>query len=130
MRMIVDTSAILCVLLNQEDKGKIVLKTQNAILMAPASLHWEIGNALSSLIKRKKLSEKLGLDVIEEFAKIPIQSVDVDMKMVISLVGKHSIYAYDAYMIISAKQNKIPILSLDKGLLEVARKEKLGIVEV
>lgn len=71
-----------------------------------------------------------GLEVVEEYSKIPVQTVEVDLNSVISFVAKHSIYACDAYMIVSAKQSKVPILSLDSGLLAVARKEKLDIVEV
>jgi predicted nucleic acid-binding protein len=130
MRILVDASAILSVLLNEATKEKIVAKTKDATLIAPASIHWEIGNAVSSLLKRKKISGAEGVQVVEEYLKIPIQYVDVDMKEAVSVAGKHSLYAYDAYMIVGAKQYRIPLLSLDSGLNDVAKKEKVKLVEV
>ena len=103
--------------------------TTGATLIAPASLHWEIGNALSSLVKRKKVTEKEVDFVLEEYSKIPIQFVDADLKTSLALVSKHSIYAYDAYMLVCAKQFKVPLLSLDKGLMEVAKKEHVRFLE-
>jgi predicted nucleic acid-binding protein len=130
MRILVDASAILSVLLNEATKEKIVAKTKDATLIAPASIHWEIGNAVSSLLKRKKISGAEGVQVVEEYLKIPIQYVDVDLKEAVSVAGKHSLYAYDAYMIVGAKQYRIPLLSLDSGLNDVAKKEKVKLVEV
>jgi predicted nucleic acid-binding protein len=130
MRILVDDSAILSVLLNEATKEKIVAKTKDATLIAPASIHWEIGNAVSSLLKRKKISGAEGVQVVEEYLKIPIQYVDVDLKEAVSVAGKHSLYAYDAYMIVGAKQYRIPLLSLDSGLNDVAKKEKVKLVEV
>ena len=129
MKLVVDTSAILGVLLNQGPKEWLVASTTGATLIAPASLHWEIGNALSSLVKRKKVTEKEVDFVLEEYSKIPIQFVDADLKTSLALVSKHSIYAYDAYMLVCAKQFKVPLLSLDKGLMEVAKKEHVRFLE-
>lgn len=130
MKLVVDTSAILGVLLNQESKEGLVANTAGATLIAPASLHWEIGNALSSLMKKKKITEKEADVVLDAYSKIPIQFVDVDLKTSLGLVTKHSIYAYDAYMIVCAKHFKIPLISLDKALVEVAKKEHVRVLEV
>lgn len=130
MRILVDTSAILGVLLNEDSKESIVAKTKDATLIAPASIHWEIGNAVSSLIKRKKLSGRTALQLIEEYRKIPIQYLDADLRETVAVVEKHGIYAYDAYMVVCAKRYRLPLLSLDSGLIEVACKEKIRIVEV
>jgi predicted nucleic acid-binding protein len=129
MKIVVDTSAILGVLLNQGQKEWLVASTTGATLIAPASLHWEIGNALSSLLKRKKITEKEADIVLDAYSKIPIQFVEADLKTSLALVSKHSIYAYDAYMLVCAKQFKIPLISLDRGLVEVAKKEHVRVLE-
>lgn len=129
MRLVVDTSAVLGVLLNLESKPYLVTKTLGATLIAPTSLHWEIGNALSSLLKRKKLSLKEADLVLDEYGKIPIQFVDVDLKATMAIVNKHLIYAYDAYMVSCAKQYRLPLLTLDNGLRQVARKEHVRLLE-
>src|SRR5688572_8462564 len=97
VRILIDTSAILGVLLNEISKESIVSKTKDATLMAPASIPWEIGNAVSSLLKRKKLYGRLAMQVFEEYRKIPIQFLEVELNETIPLVEKHGIYAYDAY---------------------------------
>lgn len=129
VRVLIDTSAVLGVLLNEDSKQRIVAKTKDASLMAPASIHWELGNAVSSLIKRKKLSGGLALELIEEYRKIPIQYLDVDLKETVSVIERHGIYAYDAYMVVCAKRYSLPLLSLDAGLIHAARMEKIRIVE-
>lgn len=130
MRIVIDASAILCVLLNQEQRNRIVSLTVGATLIAPGSLHWEIGNALSALIKRKKVTEKEAVTAIEEYLKIPVQFEDMDLKSVMQVVQRHRIYAYDGYMISCAKNFKIPLLTLDHGMALVAEKEKIKVLEV
>lgn len=130
MRLVIDTSALLCILLNQGPKREIVEKTQGATLIAPGSLHWEIGNAVSSLLKRRKISSIEARKVIEGYLEIPIQFAEVDLKSTVDLAGKHAIYAYDAFMIECAIQYKLPLLSLDQAMLGVAKQEKVRILEV
>lgn len=130
MRIVVDASAILSVLLNQEQRERIVELTVGATLIAPGSLHWEIGNALSSLMKRRKLAEKDALLALEDYVRIPIQFEHVDLKSVLPMVQRHMIYAYDAYMIVCAKSFRIPLLTLDGGMAAVADKEKVKVLEV
>ena len=130
MRIVIDASAILAVLLNQEQRDSIVGLTVGATLIAPGSLHWEIGNALSSLMKRKKLGEKDALIALDDYSRIPIQFEHVDLKSVLPIVQKHLIYAYDAYMIFCAKSFRIPLLTLGNGMAAVAEKEKVKVLEV
>lgn len=125
-----DISALLAVLLNQGPKSEIISKTTGNSLIVPASLHWELGNALSSLFKRRKISPGEAEKVVDEYRRIPLQFVDIDLKAAVKLAHDHSVYAYDAYMILCAKQHRVPILSLDNALIEVARREKIRVVEV
>jgi len=80
-------------------------------------------------MKRKKLTEKEASLVLDGYSRIPIQFADVDLKASLALVNKHSIYAYDAYMIVCAKHFKAPLISLDRGLVEVAKKEHVRVLE-
>lgn len=130
MRIVLDASALLAVLLNQEEKESIVEKTLGASLISPYSLHWEIGNALSSLLKKKVIGEREALDVLDAYARIPIQLEDLDLKLVIPFVKRHQIYAYDAYMLLCAKKFRVPLLTLDKAMVSIAKKEKITVLEV
>jgi len=130
MRMTIDTSAILAVVLNQAEKESIVGITVDAELIAPASVKWEVGNALSSLFKRKKISENEIESAIDQYHSIPIRFENPDLKYVLTFCIKHQIYAYDAYVIACAKELRTPVLTLDLAMRAIAEKEKMKLVEV
>jgi uncharacterized protein with PIN domain len=43
--IVIDTSAIVAVITDAQEKGALIRLTQDAALIAPPSVHWEIGNA-------------------------------------------------------------------------------------
>ncbi len=55
-RIIIDTSTVIAVALNEPEKRNLIKMTENSELIAPSSLHWEVGNAFSAMFKRKKLN--------------------------------------------------------------------------
>ncbi len=130
MRLVIDTSVILGVVLNQVEKQAIIDATSDVELIAPASIKWEIGNALSGLFKRGKLSQIEIDEAIDQYNKIPIHFEHPDLKYVLSLCVKHKIYAYDAYVIACAKDFRVPILTLDLAMRSISEKEKIKVIEV
>ena len=94
MRIALDTSAIIAVMVNQPEKAAIVAITHGAELIAPSSVRWEVGNALSSLYKRNKLSENQIEVVIKIFNQIPIHYENPDLIDVLKiwLLALHSGY--------------------------------------
>jgi predicted nucleic acid-binding protein len=130
-KVVVDASVIIASLLNEPEKGRLEELTSGVQLVAPGSLPWEVGNALSASFKKKRFIDvKAAHAVIKEFADIPIQLVHVDLKDAIDICFKRGIYAYDAYMILCARQTRAPLLTLDRRLAIVAEEEKIKIVEV
>ena len=55
MKLIIDTSVIIAVLANEPIKKKLIKLTKGVELLAPTSVHWEIGNAFSAMLKRKRI---------------------------------------------------------------------------
>ncbi len=51
MTLVVDTSVILAVVLNEPSKAALIQLTIGAELLVPASSHGEIDNALSAMFK-------------------------------------------------------------------------------
>ena len=88
--------------------------------MAPASVHWEIGNALSAGLKRRRLTLAQGQRALTAYAAIPIRFVDVDLALSLELAAEHGIYAYHAYLLTCALQQRAPLLTLDAGLVRTA----------
>ena len=56
MKIIADTNIFLSVALEEESKKKIIKVSQGCDIYAPEILPYEIGNALSAMIKRNPVS--------------------------------------------------------------------------
>ncbi len=130
MNIVVDTSVLIAVLVNEPERSKIVSLTIGLDLLAPGSVHWEIGNALSAMIKRKAIHGHEVEVVLKAYRQIPIRLVDVDLDRALEIALEQDIYAYDAYIIECARENRCKVLSLDKGLVEAAVKAGVGVLEV
>jgi predicted nucleic acid-binding protein len=130
MKLIIDTSILIAVLVSEPERDRIVSLTKDADLLAPQSVHWEIGNALSAMIKRQRISLDQALKVIKVYETIPIRSVDTDLHEAISIAGKYGLYAYDAYLIACALHQRCSMMSLDIALIQTARKAGVTVVEV
>jgi predicted nucleic acid-binding protein len=52
------------------------------------------------------------------------------LKQAVELSARLNVYAYDAYVIACAMNQRAPILTLDRGLIERARGLKLDVLEV
>lgn len=126
----IDTSAILAVIGEQPEKGELVRLTRNASLVAPLSVHWELGNALSAMFKRNAIDLDEALKMLESYAAIPIRFIDLALREGVELAARLNIYAYDAYVIACAVNQRAPILTLDGGLRARARELKINVLEV
>jgi predicted nucleic acid-binding protein len=130
MEIIIDTSALLAVLVNEPHKGALVRLTQGAELIAPQSVHWEIGNALSAMFKRGRISLEQAQACLKSYQLIPVRFAEVPLERAVEVAHRHGIYAYDAYLIVCAQQFGGPLLTLDAGLRQMALKEGLSVLEV
>ena len=120
MACVIDTSAIIAVLLSEPERAMLVRATRGTELVAPASVHWEVGNALSAGLKRRRLTLAQGQRALTAYAAIPIRFVDVDIALSLELAAEHSLYADDAYLLTCALQQRAPLLTLDTGLIRTA----------
>ena len=126
----IDTSAILAVIAEQPEKAELVRLTRGAALVAPPSVHWEVGNALSAMFKRRAIGMDEALTLLESYAEVPIRFIDLALKQAVELSARLNVYAYDAYVIACAVNQRAPILSLDSELRARARELKLDVLEV
>jgi predicted nucleic acid-binding protein len=67
--------------------------------------------------------------LLEAYAAIPIRIAEVGLKQAVELSAKLNIYAYDAYVLACAINQRAPLLTLDGGLRERARELKLDVLE-
>ena len=130
MEIVIDTSALLAVVAMEPERAELIRVTRGAALVAPASVHWEIGNALSAMFKRKAIELEEALRVLDVYAAITVRLVDPSLRQTVQLCRELNVYAYDAYVIACAINQRAPILSLDNVLKERARSLKLDVIEV
>ena len=130
MNLVVDTSVLIAVLVSEPERAQLIRQTEGYDLIAPGSVHWEIGNALAAMLKRKRITHGQVRATLIAYEKIPIRFRDVDMQMAMDIAHEHDLYAYDAYIIACARESRCPLISLDKNLMNAARKAHVSIVEV
>jgi predicted nucleic acid-binding protein len=130
MNLVVDTSVLMAVLTSEPERPKLVSLTVGVDLIAPISVHCEIGKALSALLKRKRITLQQAFSALSAYEKIPLRHVEVNMMEGVRIASELNIYAYDAYLIECAFSQRISLFSLDKGLLTAARKWGVSVVEV
>ncbi len=130
MNVTIDISALIAVIGNEESKRKIIEATKGCSLYAPASVHWEIGNAFSAMFKRRQSGIELAKQALKVYRKIPIKFVDVPLEKALELSHAQNIYAYDAYLIQCAQQTSTSLLTLDNGLKTVAENAGVQMLEI
>ena len=130
MNITIDTSAIIAVIGNEASRARIIEITEGYSLCAPISVHWEIGNAFSAMFKRKKSSLKSAQLALNAYKEIPIRYIDVPLEQSLEISSAQNIYAYDAYLIQCAQQTNTSLLTLDAGLISVAKKMGIFVLEL
>lgn len=121
---------MIAVITNEDEKEKLVALTSEAELIAPLSVHWEIGNAFSSLLKRKRLTIEEALEAIDIYLQIPVRFVEVELTESLELASELSLYAYDAYLLQCALKYRLPLLTLDNKLAQAAKVKRIQLLEV
>ncbi len=128
--MVIDTAAILAVVLEEPERPALLAATEGVVLFAPASLPWEVGNALVAAVRRRRLTSAEAEAGWASYQKIPIRLVEVDIGRAIALANKQGVYAYDGYMLELARSRALPLLTLDTRLSTVAGSAGIEVVEI
>ena len=129
MKIIADTITFIAVSLNEPEKDSIIQLTQGHDLIAPDILPFEIGNALTAMMKKNSLKKEDVASAWEVVQQIPVELRHTDIKSALRIAIKFNIYAYDAYFLECAENLRSPLLTLDIGLKRVARELGITILE-
>ena len=62
----------------------------------------------------------------KEFERIPLRLLNVDVKKALRIAAEENQYAYDAYYLACALDARLPLLSLDAGMMEIAQKRGIA----
>jgi len=130
MEIVVDASVLIAVIANEPDKQKLIDITREAELIAPLSVHWEIGNAFSAMLKRQRVTFEQAVEALETYLQIPVRFVEVELIDSLAIADELNLYAYDAYLLRCAAKYRSPLLTLDKKLILSAKSKKIPVLEV
>ena len=130
INIIVDASVIIAVIANEPEKAAIISLTEGANILSPLSVHWEIGNAFSAMLKKRRITLKQVQNAIKIYKDIPIRFLDVDIEAALDISAQLNIYAYDAYLIEVAFRHRMPLVTLDKSLAAYAEQKGVNVLEV
>ncbi len=130
MDIVIDTSAIIAVIVGEPEKDAIIAATSGHTLIGPRSIPWEIGNAFSLMFKKGSLDVEDAQRGLKIFDSIPLQYVNVDMANVLSIAAQVNAYAYDAYLLDCALRHTAPLLTLDRTLRRAADELNINLVNL
>lgn len=130
MEIIIDTSALIAVIVGEPERDIIVDITAGNNLIGPGSIPWEIGNAFSAMFKQKRLTIQEAEKGIVILKSIPLRYIEPDFINSLEISKKTNMYAYDAYFLDCAMRYNAPLLTLDKKLEAMAIKLNIQTLEV
>jgi predicted nucleic acid-binding protein len=125
VKIIADTNTFIAVALNEPERARIIRLTEGHDLIAPDVLPFEIGNALTAMMKKSALKKSEVTLAWEAVQQIPVDLRNTDIKAALEIATTFKIYAYDAYFLECAVSLRSPLLTLDGGIRGIA--EKMGI---
>ena len=129
MNIVADTNIFLAVALEEENKDRIIDITMGCDIHAPEILPYEIGNALSAMVKRRQISKDDVVTVFNITQEIPVSLSRIDLSKALMIAMQHNIYAYDAYFLQCSLSLSSPLITLDNRLKTVAAAMNIQILE-
>ena len=129
MIIVSDTNILLAVALDEPEKDRIIELTSEADAIAPEILPYEIGNALSAMIKRRQITNDEALSAQSMASKVAVRLISIDIQKSLKLAIEFNIYAYDAYFLQCAISMSCPLMTLDKRMKKVAAELSIEVLE-
>jgi predicted nucleic acid-binding protein len=129
VEIVADTNTFLAVALDEPERARIVELTTGHDLVAPEVLPFEMGNALTALMKKGVLQAGEVSAVWDAVQAIPVDLRAVDIREALGIAVRFGMYAYDAYFLECALGLRLPLLTLDKGMKSVARELAIEVPE-
>lgn len=130
MDLVVDTSAIIAVIAGEPERDAIIAQTMGVSLLAPASVHWEVGNAFSAMLRRRRITLSLAKQAIRSYEQMQFRFIDVDLNQSLDLSARLGLSAYDAYVLACALNLRSPLLTLDNGLAGNAARAGVRVLDI
>lgn len=119
IHVVAETNVFLAVALNEPKKPRILKMTAGAELFAPELLPYEIGNALSAMVERQRLSAAQACSALAAARSIPVRLLGVDIADALQSATDFGLFPYDAYVLQCARSVPAPLLTLAGRMRQV-----------
>jgi predicted nucleic acid-binding protein len=123
-----DASAFLAVVLDEAGREWVIERTSDCGLVSPEILPYEIANALIAVQRKGRLTDREALKAFDISQRIPVKLVSVKIRDALRMAVKHGIHAYDAFYLQCCIETKLPLISLDNRMCEVAGSLSIKVV--
>ncbi len=125
-----DTSILIALIASDEEQSIITQVIKNHQLVCSTSIYAEVGNAISSMLKRRRITLDQAIQMLYDFEQLSFETVAFDLRRAIQICHDHKIYAYDAYILESASRLNLPLLTLDQQMQTKAKLLNITTIEV
>jgi predicted nucleic acid-binding protein len=129
MKIVADTNTFIAVSLNEPERKAIIDLTEGCELVAPDVLPFELGNALTAMMKKGTLQPHEISSSWDTIRQIPVELKRTDIKYALEIAVQFGIYAYDAYFLECASGLRCPLITLDRRMKGVALEMGILILE-
>lgn len=128
MEIVSDASSFLSVVLGEESREWVIAKTAGYGIVSPEVLPYEIANALVVVRKKGRLTDREALKAFDMSQRIPVRFLTVKIYEALKIAMRFNIYAYDAFYLQCCLETKLPLISLDARMCEVAKSLAIKVV--
>ncbi len=130
MKLVLDTSIVIALLASDEEQEHLLEHIAGYDFVCSESIVPEIGNAISAMFKRRRITLEQGIALIDGFSQLDIQRVPFNLTRALEISQAHNLYAYDAYVLECAERFHLELVTLDNRMNEVARQLGISVIEV
>jgi predicted nucleic acid-binding protein len=128
MEIIVDASAIMAVIVKEPERDLVIQLTQNAVIISPDMVSYEIANGLTKMMKKKIIEKERMINAFQYFKKIPVRTIEIDIEKALGIAWNYKIYAYDACYLEAAVRLNLPLLTFDGNMARVGKELGVSII--
>ena len=129
MKLVVDVNVVIAAVMGEPERDWAVEVTRGNEAIGPRSFPFEIGNALTRLVKRKRLPPENIENAWLAASRFKILLKDIDVAAAVRLAASHNMYAYDGYILQCTLESGATLVTLDRPLIAVAHKIGLKVME-
>lgn len=134
-KIVVDASVCLKWVFNEEDSDsarQLLKEYENGtlLLMAPSLWEYEITNALTTAVRRKKISSKKSELFLQLFMQATPQIISISQHLgkVLENARNYDLSGYDSAYVTLAKESGSLLISSDRRLVEKVGNPKIAVL--